>query len=251
MVLSNSNNSYTGLTYVNQGIIQVQGITALGSITTAAIVASGASVQVLATGLTIAKPIILNGSGVNGTGALENLIGGNNTWSGAIILQTPSSIGADAGTTLTQTTGIISGPGDLTKVGVGTLVLNAVNTYVGASNINAGVVNVQNSNGLGLSLGNSVVVGTGATLQLSANVGGKALTLNGTGFGNVGALPQGALSGQANNAVWSGTILLNSGTALGAIAGQTLTLSGVVSGTDLTKVGGRSRHAARRQYLHG
>ena len=236
LVLSAAN-TYTGLTFINAGIIQVQNSAALGSVNAAAVVASGASVQVLGTGLTVAKPIILNGTGVNGTGALENLIGGSNTWSGAITLQTPSNIGADAGTTLTQTTGVISGPGDLTKVGVGTLVLNATNTYAGATNITAGVVNVQNSNGLGLSLGNSVVVNNGATLQLSANVGGKTLTLNGTGFGNVGALPQGALAGQANNAIWSGSITLNSGTAIGTLAGQTLTLTGVLSGTDLTKEG--------------
>ena len=85
----------------------------------------------------------------------------------------------------------------------------------------------------------SVVVNSGATLQLSANVGGKTLTLNGTGFGNIGALPQGALSGQANNAIWSGGVTLNSGTAW-AIAAQTLTLSGVVGGSDLTKVGAGS-----------
>jgi len=48
--------------------------------------------------------------------------GTSNTWSGPITLQTDSSIGVDAGTTFADT-GAIGGVANLTKVGVGTLVL--------------------------------------------------------------------------------------------------------------------------------
>ena len=101
-----------------------------------------------------------------------------------------------------------------------------------------------------------MAVNAGATLQLQGGitVGGKNLTLAGTGFGNAGALPQGALVNQANNNTWAGNIVLtgsvkltadtiplltaaNTGTLIGAVNGTTLFVTGVVSGTDLAKVG--------------
>ena len=247
-------NTYTGLTNITAGFVLLENNTALGSATGgAATVASGASVQTLGSGLNIAKAIVLNGNVITGNGALENLVGGNNTWSGAITLASATSLGADAGTTLTIT-GVIGGTGNLTKVGAGTLVLNAANTYTGQTNINNGVVNVQNGLGLGLVTG-AVVVNSGATLQVQGGitVPGKNITLNGTGFGNSGVLPQGALVNQTGTNTWTGNIVLtgtvaltggnvpllastSTGTLIGAAAG-TLNVTGVVSGTDLTKVG--------------
>ena len=215
LILSNNANTYGGLTFVNQGVLQVQGSAALGATTAAAVVQGGASVQVLGNGLTIAKPIVLNGTGVNGTGALENLIGGGNTWSGPITLQSDSSIGADGGTTLTQS-GIVGGVANLTKVGIGTLILNAANVYTGTTTIGNGVLSAQsNAGSLGLVVG-GVVVNSGATLGLQTTVAAKALTLNGTGFGNSGALPQGALVNQANNNTWGGEVTLSGTLALTA-----------------------------------
>src|SRR5262249_31299911 len=159
LILSNNASTSTGLTFVNQGVIQVQGAAALGGTTAAAVVASGAAVQVLGSGLTVAKPIILNGTGVNGGGALENLIGGGNTWSGAVTLQSDSSIGADAGTTLTDT-GVIGGVANLTKAGVGTVVFNAASTFTGNTTVANGVANVQSAGGLGLVTG-SISVSSG------------------------------------------------------------------------------------------
>src|SRR5262249_4987541 len=96
LILSNNASTYTGLTFINQGVIQVQGAAALGAAANAAIVTgSNAAVQVLGSGLAIAKTIILNGTGINNGGALENLSGGSNTWAGAIALASNSTIGAD------------------------------------------------------------------------------------------------------------------------------------------------------------
>ncbi len=276
LVLSGANN-YTGQTLVNQGIIQVQNTTnTAGTVpyTTplgnpyagaATTVAAGASVQILGTGLSIDKALVLNG------GTLENLTGGNNTWTGNIVLAVPSTIAVDPATTLTITTatvnalpsGGISGSGNLTKTGAGTLVLNAADTYTGQTIINGGNVNVQNGLALGLPTGQGgdvVTVNAGATLQVQGGitVAGKNVTLNGTGFGNTagqsGVLPQGALVNLTGTNTWSGNITLtgtaaltggavpllagsNTASSIGSASGTALFVSGVVSGTDLMKVG--------------
>ena len=111
---------------------------------------------------------------------------------------------------------------------------------------NAGVLSATtNSGALGLTTG-SVVVNSGATLGLQTTVAAKALTLNGTGLGNSGALPQGALVNQANANLYAGDITLtgtvgltggtipllstaNTGTLIGAVSGTTLLLGGAAT----------------------
>src|SRR5262249_50897850 len=80
-----------------------------------------------------------------------------------------------------------------------------------------------------------------------------SLTLNGTGFGNSGSLPLGALFNQGGTNTWAGAVTLtgtvgltagtipllsaaNTNSLIGAANGSTLNLTGVVGGTDLTKV---------------
>ena len=283
LVLSGAN-TYTGQTLVNQGVLQLQRprtrelpspayTSPLGNpfLGTDTVVASGASIQIRGTGFTFFNSLVLNGTGASGNGALENLAGGSNTWAGNIILATPSSIGADAGTTLTLptatvnglTTGGISGVGDLTKVGSGTVVLNAADTYTGNTFVNGGILNLQNALALGLAStagGGAVTVNSGASLQIQGGlaIAGKNVTLNGTGFGNVAgqttSLPEGALVSISGTSLWTGNIVLtgavaltggtlpllaasNTGSLIGAASGSTLQVAGVVSGTDLTKAG--------------
>ncbi len=260
LVLSGAN-TYTGQTFINGGTVQVQNNAAFGTsantVANAITVASGATVQILGAGLNVAQTILLNG------GTLRSLYSGNNTtntWSGSVILNAPNTnLNVDVGTTL-AVSGIVSGPGNLTKVGVGTLLLSGANTYTGTTMVSAGVLSVLNNNGLGL-LTAGVTVGSlptdTATLQLQNNitVGGKALTLNGQGFGVItgtGAMPQGALSNLSGTNTWAGAVTLNGAVGLtggtipllsgntssliGAGAG-TLIITGAVGGTDLTKIG--------------
>ena len=159
--------NYSGQTTIAGGILNIQ--TGLPSTTTTLVVAGGATLQLqgnlaVAQGFTLARPLFLNGSGVGGNGALESVFG-TNTVSGTIALNTAATIGVDAGT-VTQS-GIISGPGDLTKVGGGTLAFTAANTYTGQTNINNGVTTVT-INTTAFTLGSAVgavVVASGATLQ--------------------------------------------------------------------------------------
>ena len=230
-------------------------------------VAAGATLQLLGTGLNVNQTtnqgtypvLILNGSGVNGAGALVNLTGGNNTYSGQVYLASDATVAANVGTTLSLA-GIVSGPGSLTVgnsgVGSGIVALNGANSYAGNTTVNDGILQVGNSLALGLPVA-PVSVAAGATLQLTGSnmtVAGKNLTMTGAGYGFSGGMPLGALQNNASTNTWSGNIALagtlgltsgtiplfaasNTGAVFGALTATTLNVTGVVSGSDLAKTG--------------
>jgi autotransporter-associated beta strand protein len=76
--------------------------------------------------------------------------------------------------------GILSGATTVTKNGSSKLTLTGTNTYSGITNVNAGILNIQNNSALGTTA-NGTVVFTGARLQIQNNitVTGEALTLYG------------------------------------------------------------------------
>ena len=97
---------------------------------------------------------------------------------------------ADAGTTSTFSAAI-SGPGSLTKDGLGTLVLTGPNTYSGGTNFNGGIVAVNSDS----NLGTGPLSFNGGGLEALAAGGGittsKAITLNaggGTVFADAGTI---------------------------------------------------------------
>ena len=103
LVLSGSG-TYTGATNVNAGILSVQSAGALGTAanTSNTTVASGATLQLANNASTTnTGALILNGTGMGGSGALQS-IGGNNTWNGSMVLGSNATIfSATAGDTLT------------------------------------------------------------------------------------------------------------------------------------------------------
>jgi len=122
------NNSFNGSVEVSEGTLLVGSPGALGSTFDGAVVSGGASL-VLINGITVAgEGLLLNSTS---PAALDNRAG-NNTWSGPMLLQRNSSIRVSPDWVLT-TSGVISGPGTLTKVGGGVLWLagSANNTYAG------------------------------------------------------------------------------------------------------------------------
>jgi autotransporter-associated beta strand protein len=119
------------------------------------------------------EPLMLNGTGINGTGALDNL-SGNNTWTGAqILLATSSAIGVDGGS-LTAS-GNVAGPGgaSLSKVGVGTLFFPTANNYQGDTLVQNGILSISNSGALGSPGASAIqtvtVTGTAGTFNLTFN----------------------------------------------------------------------------------
>jgi autotransporter-associated beta strand protein len=126
--------------------------------------------------------------------------------------------------------------GTVTKSGTGTLVLSGANTYNGATNITAGVLNIQNASALGTTT-SGTTVSSGAALQLQgAAVGAEALTLNGTGVSADGALR--FISGTNS---WAGLITLASASRINADAGTNtidVASGNAITGTFNLSVGG-------------
>lgn len=222
-------NSYTGVTTVSAGILDVQTPAALGNNTTVTVAAAGL-LQIDGDGLDFSK--ILNLSGTLAS------INGNNIWSGKIsALAAASTVNVGTGNSLTLR-GIISGAGGLTvnKSGSGTLILTNANNYAGATAIKAGIVIVRTKMALGSTTGATTVT-SGATLQVDGGVTGliiaEKLTLNGGGA----VAATGALESVAGANAWTGAISLVTASTIATGAGQ-LTISGIVSGVgSLTKVG--------------
>lgn len=124
----------------------------------------------------------------------------------------------------------------LTKNGTGALTLSSANTHSGLTTINGGAVTIQNAGALGSTVEGTVVNGTStgnaanARLDLSGGitVSGESITISGVGnfFG--------ALGSASGSNEWAGNVTIGAtGTRLGATAGASLKVSGVVdSGVD-------------------
>jgi autotransporter-associated beta strand protein len=229
MLLLPGADSYTGVTTVSAGVLDVQTPAALGNNTSITVAAAG-TLQIDGAGLNFSQTLNLSGT-------LASL-NGSNTWLGKIsTLAATSTINIDPGQSLTLS-GIISGAGGLTanKSGSGTLILTNANTYTGATTIKAGIAVVQNNTALGSTIA-ATTVSSGATLQLQGGLTiAERITLNGVGAAGA----TGALESVAGANMWTGTISLASASAIATDAGQ-LTISGIISGVgSLTEVGGGS-----------
>ncbi len=211
-VTLSGSNTYAGVTEINQGILIAQNPNALGAAgaTSDTLVDAGTALD-LASDLAL-ETIHLQGNGVlfNGhnTGALQN-VSNNNTFTGTLVLDSSTTIGVNSASTLNI--GVKSGlPGigtiidgsapnfSLTKELTGTLVLSGANSYTGATLVNQGVLQIQNSQALGgTANGTSVLDGAQLQLQLPTsgpnagqplNVSGESLLLSGNGIAGSGAL---------------------------------------------------------------
>jgi autotransporter-associated beta strand protein len=186
-------NTYSGVTAVSAGVLNLQHATAAGTTASGISVTAGAAVQLQGGIIIGAEALALNGTGISADGALRN-ISGNNTYGGLVTLGSVSRINSDSGTltldvaagdaitgTFNLTFGgagniavadpITTGTGTLSKDGAGTLTLTGANTYTGVTTVNAGTLLV-NSPG-SLASGSAVTVAGGAAL-------GGTGTINGT-----------------------------------------------------------------------
>ena len=246
LTLSN-NNTYSGSTSINDGVVRITNGGALGDTTNGTTVSNGAALQ-LQGGIAVGdEPLTIAGHGLSNTGALRN-ISGSNSWAGLITMQSgvQTRIQSDSGTlTLSggvhspggnslylsgsgngEVSGPISGVYALTKQGSGRWILSDANTYTTATNISTGILRISDPDALGTTAAGTTVA-NGARLELAGGitVGGESVTISGDGGGSTGALR--SVSGTNE---WTGQVTLGTnGARLGATGGGTLIVSGKIT----------------------
>ncbi len=175
---------------------------------------------------TISNAIAFAGSGVLfNTGGTGDLI-----FDGAVALGTGSRT-FTINNTNTTFSGVISNSADINKAGTGTMILSGSNTgYTGTTNVNAGILNIRNSNALGAtSAGTNVAAAASLQLQGGISVGAEALSLTGnTGSPFNGTDLTGALRNISGTNSYGGAITFASQAAIGSDAGL-LTLSSTIN----------------------
>ncbi len=209
LVLSNTASSYTGPTSFGTGTLSVAAVAPGGSNSSLG-AASGANATIQIGGGTLSytggaastdRPITLSNFQT-----VQNKGSGTLTLSGGVS-NAGDTLTIDANTGNITESGVISGLGALSKIGVDTLTLSGANIYTGTTNISAGTLLVNGS----LASGSAVSVSSGATL------GGGTTTTSGTVSGTVsdsGIISPGASYGSTGTAsLNTGNVTFNSGSA--------------------------------------
>lgn len=236
-------NTFTGLTTVSAGILQVNVDQALGTTAAGTTVSAGAALKLNAVNYSTAEALTINSNGISGGGALVN--SGTSTFAGQITAATNSTINTGGGT-LNLTGGLVKNGTVLTLTGGGIVNvsgagisgsspnsdlvvdatianLNVANTYNGPTYIrNGGVINANVAGALPISIARSAIImddsGTGSSnLTLGASQAVASLT----GISS------------------SSTVTLGSNTLTIGTTGGSTTFAGVISGAlgNVTKDG--------------
>ena len=246
-VLSGSN-TYTGLTTVLGGVLEVTANNALGTNAGAlGTVVSGGTLRLANVNYSTAEALDIAGSGVSG-GALAST--GTSAYAGAITVSSNATISSTG--TLNLTGGVIkngtnatfTGGGTISINGVGisgasagsdvivngaTLVLNVASSYAGLTTITKGAVRVSDANSLGSTAAGTTVAASGAALQLTGGAvtyAAEALTITGSGINAAGALEN--LSG--SNTWGTVPIILGGAATIGSTSGSLSIVGGITPG---------------------
>ncbi len=245
-------NDYEGTTEVDAGTLAISRSSGLGTADGGTTVNAGATLKLDGDNLSVAEDLNLSGTLANA--------GDGNIWSGALTLTGTGTLDSGAGETLTVS-GAIGGAGGLNKTGVGVVALmgTGVNTYAGATNVNAGILRVGKSSALGTPAAptggttpiTNTTVAAGATLELApaAGISGltlaatESLSLAGDGVNTAAAgdpaVYLGALRNVSGSNTVSGTITLAADATIhnAAPGGNSLTLAGISGAHNLTVTG--------------
>lgn len=225
-------NTYTGPTAINGGVLQA------------------ASAQ---TGTT-SGPLGASGTISFGGGTLQYSSANQFDYSSRFSTAASQAYSIDTnGQNVTFATALTSSGGSLTKIGTGTLTLSGTNTYTGGTNIDGGVLALNNSSALGIGTGNNILF-LGGTLQYSANnttdysnrfgtTANQALSIDTNGQnvtfaskfspssgGTLTKLGTGVLTLSSSSSIFSGGTTITAGTLLLDNTSQTATASATGTG---------------------
>ena len=253
MVLS-GNNTYSGVTTISAGTLQVGNGGTSGALGSGAVVNNGALVFNRSDSLSL-------GSAVSGSGSLRKLgantltLTGNHTFSGSTTIEAGTLQVGNGGTsgslassaivnngTLGHNrsddvalTATISGTGALTKSGSGTLTLSGANTYSGVTTVSAGTLQVGDGGTTGTT-GSGAVVNNGLLILNRSD----AITIAGALSGTGGLSKRGAgVASLASGSTLQGDIDVTGGTLV-------LPASGTVSSPAIRVSAGATLDASLR-----
>ena len=189
LILS-GNNSYTGGTAVNGGILQISVDANLGA-AASGLSFNGGTLQTT-TDLAIGRAIDLIGAG---------------------------TILTNAGIRL-DLAGAVSGAGELTKDGAGSLILSGANSYAGGTTVNAGTLFVNGDQSAAIGLTD---VASGATLGGTGTIGGDVVIADGA------TLNPGGVDGLPGRLDIGGNLSLGSGSTLAMLFGEANVVGGALN----------------------
>jgi autotransporter-associated beta strand protein len=245
--LAGSNN-YTGATLLSGSdtVLNLVHGSGLGSTAAGTTVSSGSVLRIQGTnnggsGITVgAEALTIIGQGRAGNGGALRSVSGTNTWQGKVTLSGDARIGAASGSILTldvasgnavesanfnfategaghvQVNDAISlGTGSLTKLGTGSLILGAANSYSGGTTLSEGFLRLDHAGAAGS--GSITQTTNNSTLQINAT----GTVANAMSIFNVRTMQTVTLSGHKtlNNATYTvdaGTTTTESGNLTGA-----------------------------------
>jgi fibronectin-binding autotransporter adhesin len=253
LTLSGTNSTLNGVVNINAGTLKLGSSTPWGLPATQNVtVSAGASLDL--SGFSIAstsRTLNLNGTGVNGGGALLNSGSTAASYAGVVTLGSATSIVGDTGSINLTNTGTITGAtfgltlggvqggtlasvlgtttGTLTKTGVGTWTLTGVNTYTGSTTINAGTLQV------GTLASTTARLGTGTTIADNGNL----VFIRSAGFSLSAMLPTvgTTITGTGNVTVQgNGTVNVDRAITLTGASSVIKVLAGAASGANTSLV---------------
>jgi endo-1,4-beta-xylanase len=247
--ISNGSLGTAGLLFSNSAVLQGNGVftrtfsnSATASTnqitgTSGGFAAKGGTLTLNFGGLAIPASISLNNGGYRfGT----NFVLGSAEADSPLIVVNPVGLGGfnrtitvipGTGVDFARISGMVSDVWGIIKDGDGLLALSGDNTNTGVTTINAGTLRAESNNAFGIGVASVSINGTGATLELANGISiNRPLTINDTGDNKTIRLQNEALTG-----TYTGTVAIQETSAsnfdIEAGPGQTLTVSGKISGT--------------------